>query len=224
MLDARMQAAYLSSFQYDDIDNTALPVEVDCTPRVGDKGALFLDYPDGSGGAEELMFRVTALESGLPVIELRASADDDWDDEVEPCFFDEISLRGGMFLILRSRAPAAHSPGYPYGMTEDDPKLFDLDTEDGRHGTRAAQWDTATRRMVMGHIRNELDTQQAMIDGATITHTCPPNEHQLDVNEYGDVDEATIQCAKLLDRHATVSFLSQSVILVISTASRPNAL
>lgn len=157
MLDARMQAAYLSSFQYDDIDNTALPGEVDCTPRVGDEGALFLDYPGGSGGAEELMFRVTALESGLPVIELRASADDDWGDEVGPCFFDEISLRDGMVLILRSRAPAAHSPGYPYGMTEDDPKLFDLDTEDGRHGTRAAQWDTDTRRMLTALIDSYME-------------------------------------------------------------------
>ncbi len=163
MLDARMQEAYLSSFQYDDIDSAALPGEIDCTPRVGDEGALFLDYPDGSGDAEELMFRVGVMDSGLPVIELRTSADDDW-DEVRPCFFDEISLRNGMVLTLRSRTPAAHSPGYPYGMTEDDPKLFDLDTEDEQHGTRAAQWDTATRRMVMGHIRNELDTQQAMLD------------------------------------------------------------
>lgn len=129
MLDARMQEAYLSSFQYDDIDSAALPGEIDCTPRVGDEGALFLDYPDGSGDAEELMFRVGVMDSGLPVIELRTSADDDW-DEVRPCFFDEISLRNGMVLTLRSRTPAAHSPGYPYGMTEDDPKLFDLDTED----------------------------------------------------------------------------------------------
>ncbi len=139
MLDARMQEAYLSSFQYDDIDSAALPGEIDCTPRVGDEGALFLDYPDGSGDAEELMFRVGVMDSGLPVIELRTSADDDW-DEVRPCFFDEISLRNGMVLTLRSRTPAAHSPGYPYGMTEDDPKLFDLDTEDEQHGTRAAQW------------------------------------------------------------------------------------
>lgn len=164
MLDSRMQQAYLAAFQYDDIDSAVLPGEADCTPRVGDEGALFLDYPDGSGDAEELMFRVGVMDSGLPVIELRASADDDWGDEVGPCFFDEISLRNGMVLILQSRTPAAHSPGYPYGMTEDDPKLFDLDTEDEQHGTRAAQWDTATRRMVMGHIRNELDTQQAMVD------------------------------------------------------------
>lgn len=38
MLDARMQQAYLASFQYDDIDHEALPGDDDYTPRVGDKG------------------------------------------------------------------------------------------------------------------------------------------------------------------------------------------
>lgn len=34
----------------------------------------------------------------------------------------------------------------------------------------------------------------------TIMFAYTPDECQLDLNEYGDVDEATVQCAKLLDR------------------------
>lgn len=105
MLDSQMQQAYLSSFQYDDIDNTALPGEVDCTPRVGDEGVLYVDYPDGSGDTDELMFRVGVMDSGLPVIETRASADAGWDDE-PLLFFDEAELRSGISLVLQSRAHA----------------------------------------------------------------------------------------------------------------------
>lgn len=128
MLDARMQEAYLSSFQYDDIDNTALPSEVDCTPRVGDEGVLYVDYPDGSGDADELMFRVGVMDSGLPVIETRTPTDTDWGDAAF-LFFDAIDLMGGIDLILLTRARAGKSSGYPYDMTETDPKLFDLDKE-----------------------------------------------------------------------------------------------
>lgn len=41
---------------------------------------------------------------------------------------------------------------------------------------------------------------KAMLDNTVVTHACTPDECQLDVNEYGDVDEAIVQCAKLLDR------------------------
>lgn len=128
MLDARMQQAYLDSFQYDDIDSEALPGEDDCTPRVGDEGVLYVDYPDGSGDAEELMFRVGVMDSGLPVIETRASTDTGWDEE-PLLFFDLVDPSGGMILVLRSRVQAGGSPQYPYDMTETDPKLFDLDKE-----------------------------------------------------------------------------------------------
>ena len=128
MLDARMQQAYLASFQYDDIDSEALPGEADCTPRVGDEGVLYADYPDGSGDAEELMFRVGVMNSGLPVIETRTSADTGWDEE-PLLFFDLVDPSGGMILVLQSRAHVDEPPQYPYDMTETDPKLFDLDKE-----------------------------------------------------------------------------------------------
>lgn len=128
MLDARMQQAYLASFQYDDIDSETLPGEADCTPRVGDEGVLYVDYPDGSGDAEELMFRVGVMNSGLPVIETRTSADTGWDEE-PLLFFDLVDPSGGMTLVLQSRVQAGEPSQYPYGMTETDPKLFDLDKE-----------------------------------------------------------------------------------------------
>ena len=128
MLDARMQQAYLSSFQYDDIDHEALPGDDDCTPRVGDEGVLYRDYPEGSGDAEELMFRVGAMGSGLPVIETRTSTDTDWDEE-PLLFFDLVDPSGGMILVLQSRAHVGEPSQYPYDMTETDPKLFDLDKE-----------------------------------------------------------------------------------------------
>lgn len=128
MLDARMQEAYLSSFQYDDIDNTALPGEVDCTPRVGDEGVLYVDYPDGSGDAEELMFRIRVMEtSGLPVIECRDDTGAEW-DECPPLVFDLLDSAGGATLALTRRScPEPDGDAYPYGMRESDPKLFDLD-------------------------------------------------------------------------------------------------
>ena len=128
MLDARMQQAYLASFQYDDIDSEALPGEADCTPRVGDEGVLYVDYPDVSGDAEELMFRVGGMNSGLPVIETRTSADTGWDEE-PLLFFDLVDPSGGMILVLQSRAHVGEPPQYPYDMTETDPKLCDLDKE-----------------------------------------------------------------------------------------------
>lgn len=128
MLDARMQEAYLSSFQYDDIDHETLPGEDDYTPRVGDEGVLYVDYPDGSGDADELMFRVGVMNSGLPVIETRTSADTGWDEE-PLLFFDLVDPSGGMILVLQSRAHVGEPPQYPYDMTETDPKLFDLDKE-----------------------------------------------------------------------------------------------
>lgn len=128
MLDARMQEAYLSSFQYDDIDHETLPGEDDYTPRVGDEGVLYVDYPDGSGDTDELMFRVGVMNSGLPVIETRTSADTGWDEE-PLLFFDLVDPSGGMILVLQSRAHVGEPPQYPYDMTETDPKLFDLDKE-----------------------------------------------------------------------------------------------
>ncbi len=51
----------------------------------------------------------------------------------------------------------------------------------------------------MNQFANDL-IRKAMLDDAVVTHACTPDECQLDLNEYGDIDEATVQCAKLLDR------------------------
>lgn len=137
MLDARMQAAYLSSFQYDDIDNTALSGEVDCTPRVGDEGVITWAVPrytqDGlwqDVEYEEQLFRIGVMEtSGLPVIECRDDTGDEW-DEYPPLVFDLLDSAGDATLTLtltRRACPEPDGGAYPYGMRETDPKLFDLD-------------------------------------------------------------------------------------------------
>lgn len=135
MLDARMQAAYLSSFQYDDIDNTALSGEVDCTPRVGDEGVITWAVPrytpDGLWQGveyEEQLFRISLIEtSGLPVIECRDDTRAEW-DEYPQLVFDLLGVAGDATLTLTRRAcPEPDGGAYPYGMRETDPKLFDLD-------------------------------------------------------------------------------------------------
>ena len=96
MLDARMQQAGIWRRS-----NTTTSTTRHCPARliarrVGRRGRL---VPRLSGrfcsGAEELMFRVGAMGSGLPVIETRTSTDTDWDEE-PLLFFDLVDPSGGI--------------------------------------------------------------------------------------------------------------------------------
>lgn len=116
MMDEAMQQAYLSAFQYDDIDDD-LPEETDYTPRVGDEGVITWRLPQYTSDglwqgmdSREQLFRIGVMEaSGLPVIECRDNADDTW-DEYPPEVFDLLDFTGDVFLTPTSRADTATSP------------------------------------------------------------------------------------------------------------------
>lgn len=137
MLDDTMRRAYLSAFQYDDIDNTALPGEVDRMPRVGDEGvitwAVSRYTPDGlwqDMEYEEQLFRIGVMEpSGLPVIECRDDTGAEWDD-YPPLVFDLLDSAGDAATPLY-QGGAARLLGVGFTLAGTDRDLIGRQVEDG---------------------------------------------------------------------------------------------